>query len=151
MRNKLNRVIIEYAKMREIDVESLSALKSMNYIMALQAAVLGINFLGPTNIFLRPTTPPDDWWLTFTYFGVELWDILFPLGAIILVVCTAILRRISMAHGFLAFVWGTLGVVWSIGGLMNSPTHYFGVGLISIFISALHISIIRLWRAEGVN
>ena len=151
MRDKLNRVIIEYAKMKEIDVESLSALKSMNYLMALQAAVIGFFFLGPANFFLRPTSPPDDLWLTLTYFGVELWDILFPLGAIILVVCTAILRRVSMAHGFLALVWGVLGVVWSIGGVINSPSHYFGVGIISIFISALHISIIRLWRAEGVD
>lgn len=151
MRGRLNQVIIEYAKMKEIDVESLSALKSMNYLMALQAAVLGINFLGPTNIFLRPISPPDDWWLTFTYLGVELWDILFPLGAITLVVCTAILRNVSVAHGFMALIWGALGVVWSVGGVINSPTHYFGVGLISIFISALHISMIRLWRAEGVN
>ena len=151
MRDKLNRVIIEYAKMKEIDVESVSALKSMNYLMALQAAVIGLFFLGPADFFLRPTSPPDDLWLTLTYFGVEVWDILFPLGAIILVVCTAILRRVSMAHGFLALVWGVLGVVWSIGGVMNSPTHYFGVGIISIFISALHISIIRLWRAEGVS
>ena len=151
MRDKLNKVIIEYAKMKEIDVESVSALKSMNYLMALQAAVIGLFFLGPADFFLRPTSPPDDLWLTLTYFGVEVWDILFPLGAIILVVCTAILRRVSMAHGFLALVWGVLGVVWSIGGVMNSPTHYFGVGIISIFISALHISIIRLWRAEGVN
>ena len=150
MRNRLNRVIIEYAKMKEVDVESLSALKSVNYIMALQAAIIGLFFLGPSNFFLRPTSPPDDSWLTFTYFGVELWDILFPLGAITLAVCTAILRRISMAHGFMALVWGMLGVIWSIGGLMNSPSHYFGVGLVSIFISALHISIIRLWRAEGV-
>ena len=151
MRNRLNRVIIEYAKMREIDVESLSALKSMNYIMALQAAAIGLVFLGPNDFFLRPTSPPDDSWITLTYLGVELWDVLFPLGAIILVVCTAILRRVSMAHGLLALIWGTLGVVWSIGGVINSPTHYFGVGIISIFISALHISIIRLWRAEGVN
>ena len=151
MRDKLNRVIIEYAKMKEIDVESLSALKSMNYLMALQAAVIGFFFLGPGGFFLRPTSPPDDWWLTLTYLGVELWDLLFPLGAIILVVCTAILRRMTMAHGLMALVWGLLGVVWSIGGVMNSPTYYFGVGIISIFISALHISIIRLWRAEGVN
>ena len=151
MRDKLNRVIIEYAKMKEIDVESLSALKSMNYLLALQAAVIGFFFLGPANFFLRPTSPPDDLWLTLTYFGVELWDLLFPLGAIILVVCTAILRRMTMAHGLMALVWGMLGVVWSIGGVINSPSHYFGVGIVSIFISALHISIIRLWRAEGVN
>ena len=151
MRRKLNRVIIEYAKMKEIDVESLSALKSINYLMALQAAVIGLFFLGPADFFLRPTSPPDDSWITFTYLGVELWDILFPLGAIVLAVCTAVLKRISMAHGFMALVWGMLGGVWSIGGLMNSPSHYFGVGIVSIFISALHISIIRLWRAEGVN
>lgn len=151
MRKQLNRVIIEYAKMKEIDVESVSALKSINYLMSLQAAVIGLFFLGPADFFLRPTSPPDDSWLTFTYFGVELWDVLFPLGAIVLAVCTAVLKRISMAHGFMALVWGMLGGVWSIGGLMNSPSHYFGVGIVSIFISALHISIIRLWRAEGVN
>lgn len=137
--------------MKEVDVESVSALKSINYLMALQAAVIGFFFLGPNDFFLRPTSPPDEPWLTLTYFGVELWDVLFPLGAIILVVCTAILRRITIAHGFMALVWGMLGVAWSIGGVVNSPSHYFGVGIIGIFVSALHISIIRLWRAEGVN
>lgn len=151
MRDRLNKVIIEYAKIKEIDVESLSALKSMNYLMALQSAVIGLFFLGPNDFFLRPTSPPDDSWLTFTYLGVELWDILFPLGATILAACTAILRRITMAHGFMALVWGTLGAVWSIGGVINSPSHYFGVGIVSIFLSALHISMIRLWRAEGVS
>lgn len=151
MRSRINKIIVDYTKTKELDVESLYALKALNYLLAIQSAVIGFFFWGPNVYFLRPISPPDSAWLSMSMFGIEIWDILFPIGVFLIVFSTALLKRVKFSHAYMAVVWGSLGMLWSIAGLIDAPSHLFGVGILSIFLSALHISVIRLWDAEGVE
>lgn len=133
--------------------ETIRALRGFNIITILQASVMFILFIGSTDGFLRPTTPPDPWWISL---GLgprfELWDVLFPLVAVTIAYATWKLKWMTIAHTFSATIWGLLGSLWIIGSYASDMSDYlFGAGLFAIFIAAQHISLVAVWRAEGVE
>lgn len=134
------------------NTDTVKALKGANVTMALQAVVMFALFLSPTTQFSRPVTPTYPWWLSVSFGGVEVWDLVFPVAAALLVYSTATLRGMTLSHLFSFVVWFSLGMLWLLGGLILGQTGYlFAPGLFAIFVAALHLSVMNGWRAEGVR
>lgn len=133
--------------------ETIRMLRKFNVITILQTLVMFPLFIGPSNAFLRPTTPPDPWWISLAFGSrFEVWDILFLLAALALIHSTVRLRKMTLSHSFTAAVWGVLGVLWIVGSQIgDAPGYLFGAGLFAFFISSQHIAILNIWRAEGVR
>lgn len=146
----VNSWIKEYADKRTFQSPSATALRAMSFIMAIQSLVVGFLLLGPGDLFLQPTTPPDAWWLSPMLGGFGLWEAAFLAGSVILGLATACMRWVIHSHFLMAAVWFLFGVTWTIGGIMNSPSYLFGVGILGIFIALQHIGLIGVWRAEGI-
>lgn len=140
----------EYAEKQNFQPASITALKAMNYLLAVQTAVVGLLLIGPADLFLQPSSPPDSSWLAPTLLGFDLWEILFFFGAFCLMVATSLLKGVTFSHAFLGIVWLGFGVLWTVGGIISSPSYLFGVGVLGIFIALQHIAMIGVWRAEGV-
>lgn len=142
--------IKHYAAIQTAQPASVAAVKAMNYLMAIQTGVVGFLLLSPGELFMSPSSPPDAAWLAPSLFGIGAWEALFLVGAVLLVGATSVLKGVVMAHTFLAVSWGAFAVVWTIGGVLSSPSYLFGVGILGIFIALQHIALIGVWRAEGV-
>lgn len=140
----------EYAEKQNFQPANVTALKAMNYLLAVQTAVVGLLLIGPADLFLQPSSPPDSAWLAPTLLGFDLWEILFFIGSFWLIATTAILKGVTFSHAFLGLVWLTFGVLWTVGGIIFSPSYLFGVGVLGIFIALQHVAMMGVWRAEGV-
>lgn len=140
----------EYAEKQNFQPANITALKAMNYLLAVQTAVVGLLLIGPADLFLQPSSPPDSAWLAPTLLGFDLWEILFFIGSFWLIATTAILKGVTFSHAFLGLVWLTFGVLWTVGGIIYSPSYLFGVGVLGVFIALQHVAMMGVWRAEGV-
>lgn len=140
----------EYAEKQNFQPANVTALKAMNYLLAVQTAVVGLLLIGPADLFLQPSSPPDSAWLAPTLLGFDLWEILFFIGSFWLIATTAILKGVTFSHAFLGLVWLTFGVLWTVGGIIYSPSYLFGVGVLGVFIALQHVAMMGVWRAEGV-
>lgn len=140
----------EYAEKQNFQPANVTALKAMNYLLAVQTAVVGLLLIGPADLFLQPSSPPDSAWLAPTLLGFDLWEILFFIGSFWLIATTAILKGVTFSHAFLGLVWLTFGVLWTVGGIIFSPSYLFGVGVLGVFIALQHVAMMGVWRAEGV-
>lgn len=142
-----------YATRIQYIPETIKSLRIVNNLMSVQSFVIAVLFWGPSSVFMRPTTPPDDTWLSLAFWGsgIEIWDFAFVIGAILLLLSTAALQWVGAAHGFLSVTWALLGTLWVIGGMFVAPSYLFGAGVFALFISAQHASMIRIWKAEGVS
>lgn len=146
----INSWLKEYASNNTAQSPNVTALKALNFLMAIQTAVVGILLLGPGELFLQPSSPPDQWWLSPVVGAFEVWEIVFILGSIFMAIATSALKWVIPAHAFLAICWLGFGLVWTIGGILNSPSYLFGVGILGIFIALQHVGLIGVWRAEGI-
>ena len=140
----------EYAEKQNFQPANVTALKAMNYLLAVQTAVVGLLLIGPADLFLQPSSPPDSAWLAPTLLGFDLWEILFFIGSFWLIATTAILKGVTFSHAFLGLVWLIFGVLWTVGGIIFSPSYLFGVGVLGVFIALQHVAMMGVWRAEGV-
>jgi len=140
----------EYAEKQNFQPANVTALKAMNYLLAVQTAVVGLLLIGPADLFLQPSSPPDSAWLAPTLLGFDLWEILFFIGSFWLIATTVILKGVTFSHAFLGLVWLTFGVLWTVGGIIYSPSYLFGVGVLGVFIALQHVAMMGVWRAEGV-
>lgn len=133
--------------------KTITMLRMFNFVTILQLVVMALLFIGPAGRFMRPTTPPDPWWLSLTFSpGFELWDLLFVVAAGLLVYSTIKLRWVVFSHLFAAVSWGLLGLLWVLGFYVTDPPGYLlGAGLFAIFIASQHVAIAGVWKAEGVN
>lgn len=139
----------DFADKQNFQPENFIPLKSLNYIMAIQSAVVGFFLLGPDQLFLQPSYPPDDFWLAPELYGIALWEVLFLAGAAWLVISTSLLKGVSYAHVALSIFWMIFGVAWVAGGIIAAPSYLFGVGILGMFISLQHIALVGVWRVEG--
>lgn len=83
--------------------------------------------------------------------GIDAWDFIFPGCAFYLTWRARVLHKINLAHLVCAGVWGVFGLLWCAGGMFLSYNFFFGVGLLAMFIAALHITISQVWFFEGVQ
>lgn len=148
--NIIDRWIRDFADRQRIKSPTVTALKSINFIMVIQTFVVGLLMLGPEDLFLQPVSPPDEWWLAPAVAGFSLWEASFILGAALLTLATATLKGITFSHLFLAASWLVLGISWTIGGIIYAPSYLFGVGILAVFTGLWHIALAGVWRAEGV-
>lgn len=146
----INSWLKEYASNNATQSPNVTALKALSFLMAIQTAVIGILLLGPGHLFLQPTSPPDQWWLSPVVGVFGVWEIAFILGSTFMAIATSALKWVIPAHAFLATCWLGFGLVWTIGGILNSPSYLFGVGILGIFIALQHVGLIGVWRAEGI-
>lgn len=128
--------------------ELLKICRALNFTLAASSLVMGSLFWGPREFFWRPTSPPYPWWVSFNSGSFELWDFVFPIGAIFLFFATVFGKRLFSAHVLLAVSWFTIGLAWAIHGIVFPPTAFFGIGILSIFFGAFHLLAIRLWSVE---
>lgn len=146
----INEWIKDYSNKQTFQPPSTTALKSLNFIMAIQTLVVGLLLLGPGDLFLQPTSPPDAWWLSPVLAGFGIWEALMIVGAGILIITTVAMKGVIQSHFLMFVIWFAFGTIWTIGGIMNSPSYLFGVGVLGIFIALQHVGLIGVWRAEGI-
>lgn len=139
-----------YVASQSFQPASIGPLKAMNYVLALQAFVVGLFLMGSHDLFLQPRPGFDAIWLAPNVAGVDIWEVAFIASAIILVFATIALKGVKTAHALSAAAWLLFGFAWTIGGIISAPSYLFGVGIFGIFAAFLHIGIIGVWRAEGV-
>lgn len=140
-----------FAERSRFAPETIKAMKKVNIVMAFQGIVLSMLFWSPASTFLRPTSPPDSYWLSLSYGSWEVWDFAFIISAILLLVATSTLTWVSQAHMFMALCWASLGILWIVGGILAAPTYLFGTGVFAVFIASQHAAQVQVWRAEGVG
>lgn len=146
------RIYRDYLELSKAEAESISSLKGLNFVLAAQAFVYFILFIGPDSRFYKPVgdTP---WWLATKMFGsnVEIWEVVFALLGAIMVISTLAMYKVTYITSLTGIVWVLFGFTWVLGSFVTDQEILFGSGLLSILIGASHFSVARAWRAEGVE
>lgn len=130
---------------------TVSALQRLGLVMAVMTIAFGGLFVGPNPMLIKPKTPPDEWWLSLTVGGIELWDVSFPVAGVVLFACVSRMKHVRTAHILTGAVWVALGLVWSVGGIIHSPSPFFGVGIMALFVGTVHILLAQIYFFEGVE
>ena len=130
---------------------TVAALQRLGTVMAVMTIAFGGLFIGSNSMFIKPKTPPDEWWLSLTFGGVEVWDVVFPLAGAMLFICVSKMKHVRTAHILTGSVWVALGLVWSIGGIIHSPSPFFGVGIVALFVGTIHALLAQIYFFEGVE
>lgn len=130
---------------------TVSALQRLGLVMAVMTIAFGGLFVGPNPMLVKPKTPPDEWWLSLTFGGVELWDVAFPLAGLMLLASVYRMKHVRAAHILTGSVWVALGLIWSIGGIIHNPSPFFGVGIMALFVGTIHALLAQIYFFEGVE
>lgn len=143
--------LMNFAENQRNKPTTISAMKSFSYLQALQALVMGVAFIGPSKPFASVMNADRALWYALTYKNLEVWDIVFLLGAIFLLISTARLQRLKVAHAVMTLIWFVFGAIWVYAGIITDQSYLFGLGLLSVFIGAQHAVFIRALETEGVE
>lgn len=148
----LTRVYRDYIELTKAEVESISSLKGLNLVLAAQAFVNFLLFVGPDSRFSKPAAE-SPWWLgtKIFYTSIEVWEIVFLLFSIIMVISTLAMYKVTYITSITGIVWVLFGFAWITGSFVTNQEFLFGNGLVSLLVGAMHFSIARAWRAEGVE
>lgn len=130
---------------------TVSALQRLGLVMAVMTIAFGGLFIGSPPMLVKPKTPPDEWWLSLTFGGVELWDVAFPLAGLVLLASVCRMKHVRTAHILTGSVWVALGLIWSIGGIIHNPSPFFGVGIMALFVGTIHALLAQIYFFEGVE
>lgn len=147
----ITQISRRYSKQKRNQTAMHKALDSLNYFLAATSGLMAFLFWGPPEFFPRPTTPPNEVWLSLSYMGFEIWDVMFPISAVFLFLSTAFYTKLGTAHALAAFTWGSLGLLYSIHGIFFPPTEFFAFGIMALFCSVIHVNAIRIWSAERIG
>lgn len=148
----LTRIYRDYIELTKAEAESISALKGLNFVLAAQAFVNFLLFVGPDSKFIKPAKE-SPWWLgaKILYTNIEIWEAIFVAMSIIMVVSTLIMHKVTYVTSIIGIVWVLFGFTWVTGSFVTSYGEIFGYGLFALLVGAGHFSVARAWRAEGVE
>lgn len=130
---------------------TIAALQRCSYILAFMMLGFGLMFLTAHPHIGFTSIPRPIPVIMPSFFGIDIWDIIFPVCAGYLTWRAKILQKVNLAHIISAGVWGVFGLLWCVGGMFLSYNFFFGVGLLAMFIAALHVTISQVWFFEGVQ
>ena len=131
--------------------ETVEGLKSISHLLGFNAIFMGSFFFGVRGILTWPDPGEMVGLWHIDPLGLGIWDVLFPVAGIWLIVATFLMKGVVKAHMFSALVWLSMGVAWVTYSFLFQPDYVFGIGVLSIFVSAQHFVYTRLWKAEGVE
>lgn len=142
----------DYTDLAKDEAESISALKGLNLILAAQAFVNYLIFIGSGTRFNKPAEE-SPWWLgaKLLYTDVEIWEAIFAALSVIMVISTLVMYKVKYVTSIVGMMWVLFGLAWVTGSFVADQDALFGRGLISLLIGASHFSVARAWRAEGVE
>ena len=148
----LTRIYRDYLELTKAEAESISALKGMNFVLAAQAFVNFLLFVGPDSRFEKPVVN-SPWWLGAKVLGtnVEVWEVVFVILSIIMVISTLAMYKVTYFTSLTGVAWVLFGLTWVIGSFVTDQEVLFGSGLLALLVGAGHFSVARAWRAEGVE
>lgn len=131
--------------------ETLDGLKNIGHLLGFNAIFMGSFFYSSESLFSWVPQPSmiDLWHIR--PFGLGVWDVMFFIVGLWLIISTLWVRGVFRAHIFASLVWFVMGAVWVAYSFVYQPSYVFGIGVLSIFISAQHLIYARLWKAEGVE
>lgn len=131
--------------------DTVEGLKSLGYLLAFNTIFMGSFFFGGGGTFTWPVSKGMVGLWHVDPLGFGIWNFLFPIAGIWLLASTVMMKGVIKAHLFSSLVWLAMGSVWIAYSLAVHPDYVFGIGVLSIFISAQHFVYARLWKAEGVG
>lgn len=150
-RRIMSRWLRSFADKHNGGDETLEGLKNISFLLGFNAIFIGSLFYGGDPVF--PWVPARDvvdlWHIR--PFGLGVWDVAFFIVGLWLIISTLSLRGVLRAHVFASFVWFVMGAVWVAYSLIHQPSYVFGIGVLSVFISAQHLIYAKIWKAEGVG
>lgn len=148
----LTRIYRDYIELTRAEVESISALKGLSFVLAAQAFIIFLLFVGPDSRFSKPAAE-SPWWLgaKILYTNIEVWEIVFVVLSAIMVISTLAMYKVTYVTSITGVVWVLFGFAWVIGSFVTDQKELFGNGLLSLLVGAEHFSVARAWRAEGVE
>lgn len=151
LRGYVRRWLKRFADHHAGEDETVAGLKSIGHILGFNAILMGTFFFGVEGLHSWPANSGVGEWWHIDPLGLDIWDVLFPVGGTWLIVSTFLMKGIAKSHLFLALVWLVMGIVWIAYGFVFRPDYVFGIGVLAVFVSAQHFVYIRLWKAEGVE
>lgn len=80
-----------------------------------------------------------------------IWEIVFVGGGILLLLSTYFMKKMVLAHACMSVAWLSSGAVWVAYGIIFRPDYVFALGVLSLFMSAQHTILARLWRVSEVE
>lgn len=147
----IDRWLADFAERQRNIHEAVYLFRAMNYLLALQALLMGLAFIGPSRAFINVKDHDSVLWYALSYGSVELWDIAFPVGSLFLIFATINMRRVGLAHRIMAAMWIAFGAIWVYSGMTTDMNYLFGLGILAVFIGFQHAIFVQVWESEGIN
>lgn len=141
--------VIEAIRSRKRMSEPFSTLKNIGYLLGFMSIFMGsLSFSLKSPRFSDLSTPDigPSWHLR--PFPFPLWEIVFMVGGALLLLSTYYMKHMVFAYVCGATAWFISGVVWVAYGILFRPDYVFAFGVISLFMSAQHTVLAKLWRIE---
>lgn len=129
--------------------EPFSTLKNIGYLLGFMSMFMGsLSFSLKSPRFSDLSTPDigPSWHLR--PFPFPLWEIVFMVGGVLLLLSTYYMKHMVFAHVCGAIAWFFSGAVWVVYGILFRPDYVFAFGVLSLFMSAQHTVLAKLWRIE---
>lgn len=129
--------------------EPFSSIKRLGYLLGFMSMFMGsLSFSLRSPRFSDLSTPDigPSWHLRPLPF--PLWEVIFIVGGVLLLLSTYYMKYMVSAHVCGAIAWLFSGVVWVVYGILFKPDYVFAFGVLSLFMSAQHTVLAKLWRIE---
>lgn len=151
LRRIVSRWLRSFADKQNGGDETLDGLKNIGHLLGFNAIFMGSFSYSSESLFSWvPQSSMIDLW-HIRPFGLGVWDVAFFIVGLWLIISTLWLKGVFRAHIFASVVWFVMGAVWVAYSFVYQPNYVFGIGVLSVFISAQHLIYARLWKAEGVE
>lgn len=139
-------------KRLEAREEPFESLRNLCYILGFISIFMGALSLSLEYPKVANPNSPNigpEWHLHPIPFPI--WEIVFVGGGILLLLSTYFIKKMFLAHTCMSVAWLASGAVWVAYGIMFRPDYVFAFGVISLFMSAQHTILARLWRVSEVE
>lgn len=143
----------DYLDMRKQQAESISALRSISFMIAALGIARALLYGVPPHKEARPIEDKVPWWLGPEVPGTDIpaWVILFSLTSVLVVLSVVTMFKVKIALIVDGTMWMTWGSTWVVGSFIVPDGPWFGSGINAIFVGAICFGLARAWRAEGVD
>jgi hypothetical protein len=116
----------------------MSGVRLVTLIMGAIAFVVGVVYLGPSELVRRPLPPNQTSIVVWVESIGPLWPTIFALTGVVLCVAAVFGRGTVAAHVGGIFTWVLFGGAILVGALKSEPPSPIVTGLLAVGIGAIH-------------
>lgn len=147
---KAKRFVERYLFRGSLEGEPMDSIRSLSFLLGFAAifmASFAFNYDKP--FFGGGDSSIDPIW-HIRPAPFPLWEVVFLFGGVAVLVATYLGRGVVSSHWFLGVAWLTIGVTWITYGVLFHPDYVFALGVFSVFMSAQHAIMAKIWAFEKV-